>query len=221
MIHRTRIKMCGTTNIEDANAAVQLGVDVLGFIFTDKSPRFISSENAKEIVDELPPFLFKVGVFVNEVPQEIEEIVHYLGLNGVQLHGNEGPSFCENLSLSIPSCSIIKAFRVDEETSSSDFDRYNNVVDGFLLDTYVKGEKGGTGLTFDWSLLKRLNLKHAAIVAGGLTPDNIKKALEIASPFGVDVNSGVEHSPGKKNHTELMRFIENVVEFDRTKGTDD
>ncbi len=217
MIHRTRVKVCGTTNIEDAHAAVQLGVDALGFIFASKSPRFITPEDAKVIIDGLPPFLFKVGVFVNESKQEVEEIVHYLGLNGVQLHGNEDRLYCEDLALVVPSCSLIKAFRVGEHSSPSDFSSYNNVVDGFLLDTYVKGKDGGTGVTFDWSLLKRLNLLHPAIVAGGLNPDNIKEALGVANPFAVDVNSGIEHSPGMKDHLKLTRFVENVNEFDRLK----
>ncbi len=218
MNYRTRIKMCGTTTIEDANAAVQLGVDALGFIFAAKSPRYIIHKAAKQIIDELPPFLFKVGVFVNETQQEIEEVVQYLGLNGVQLHGNEDPGYCESLASSIPSCSVIKAFRVGEHSSSSDFAAYNHFVDGFLLDTYVKGVEGGTGVSFDWELLKKLHLMHPVILAGGLGPDNIKEALETASPFGVDVNSGVEFSPGVKDHARLVQFVENVVQYDRSRS---
>jgi phosphoribosylanthranilate isomerase len=215
MIRRTRIKVCGITNIEDANAAVQMGVDALGFIFTDKSPRYILPEKAKKIVEELPPFLFKVGVFVDENKQEIEEIVHYLGLNSVQLHGDEDPAFCQNLTLLMPSCSIIKAFRLGSHSKDADFMQYHKAVSGFLLDTYVKGTDGGTGVPFDWNVLKTLNIMFPFIVAGGLNPTNITEALTIATPFGVDVNSGVEHSPGMKDHVKMMRFVEKVVEFDR------
>lgn len=218
MIHRTRIKMCGTTNIEDAGIAVQLGVDALGFIFAGKSPRFITPEVAKDIINELPPFVFKVGVFVDEKLKDVEEIVHYLGLNCVQFHGSESPSYCEDFAFSNSSCTIIKAFRIGEQSSSSDFDRYNNnVIDGILLDTYVKGAKGGTGVTFDWSLLKIFNFRLPVILAGGLNPENIMEALETTTPLAVDVNSGVEHSPGMKNHIKLARFIENVAEFDSAR----
>lgn len=217
MTYRTRIKMCGTTTIEDAMVAVQLGIDALGFIFVKNTPRFISPEDANKIVKQLPPFLFRVGVFVNEDRQEVEEIVRCLGLNGIQLHGKEKPSYCEKLALSMPSCSLIKAFRVGEKSSPTDFVPYNDVVNGFLLDTYVQGKDGGTGLSFDWSVLPKLKLKLPAIVAGGLSPENIQEALTIARPFAVDVNSGIELSPGKKDHNKLKCFVEKVAQSDSTK----
>lgn len=217
MTYRTRIKMCGTTTIEDAMVAVQLGIDALGFIFVKNTPRFISPEDANKIVKQLPPFLFRVGVFVNDDRQEVEEIVRCLGLNGIQLHGKEKPSYCEKLALSMPSCSLIKAFRVGEKSSPTDFVPYNDVVNGFLLDTYVQGKDGGTGLSFDWSVLPKLKLKLPAIVAGGLSPENIQEALTIARPFAVDVNSGIELSPGKKDHNKLKCFVEKVAQSDSTK----
>lgn len=217
MTYRTRIKMCGTTTIEDAMVAVQLGIDALGFIFVKNTPRFISPEDANKIVKQLPPFLFRVGVFVNEDRQEVEEIVRCLGLNGIQLHGKEKPSYCEKLALSMPSCSLIKAFRVGEKSSPTDFVPYNDVVNGFLLDTYVQGKDGGTGLSFDWSVLPKLKLKLPAIVAGGLSSENIQEALTIARPFAVDVNSGIELSPGKKDHNKLKCFVEKVAQSDSTK----
>lgn len=216
MIRRTRIKMCGTTQQADAKKAVELGVDALGFIFVEQSPRYTAPEAALNITRVLPPFLFKIGVFVDAGIQEVQEIVHYLGLNGVQLHGKETPEYCEKIGESLPSCSRVKAFRVGEHTKKADFSPYASVVDGFLLDTYVKDIEGGTGMTFDWSLIANLKLQKPYILAGGLTPENISQALAIAKPFGVDVNSGVEHAPGQKDHALLERFIVHVTESDRS-----
>ncbi len=214
MYQRTRIKMCGTTSIEDAHKAVELGIDALGFIFVSTSQRFIAVEKAREITKSLPPFVNKVGVFVNEGSTEIEEIVDYLGLDAVQLHGDEGPDFCEKVVRAVPSCTVIKAFRVGEHSREDDFLPYYNCVSGFALDTYVKDQEGGTGVSFDWKILPRLNLQMPYILAGGLHSENIGEALQLASPYGVDVNSGVEISPGIKDHEKLQRFVERVTAFD-------
>jgi phosphoribosylanthranilate isomerase len=214
MYQRTRIKMCGTTNIEDAHTAVKLGVDALGFIFVNTSERFIAVEKAREITKSLPPFVSKVGVFINEGLTEIEEMVDYLGLDVVQLHGDEDPEFCEKIARSVPSCTVLKAFRVGGHSREEDFLPYNDCVNGFLLDTYVKGKEGGTGESFEWNILSKLNLQIPFILAGGLNPGNIDEALRIASPHGVDVNSGVEISPGIKDHEKLAQFVERVSAFD-------
>ena len=210
--------MCGTTNLADAEKAVALGVDALGFIFANKSPRYVSPEAAMEITQNLPPLLFKIGVFVDLEIQEVEEIVRYLGLNGVQLHGKESPEYCAQLKSSLPSCTRIKAFRVGEHTTHADFSFYEKVVNGYLLDTYVKDVEGGTGQIFDWSLIENLKLGKPYILAGGLNPENIGQALSITRPFGVDVNSGVESVPGKKDHDLLERFIVQISEIDRNKA---
>lgn len=212
---KTRIKMCGTTNIDDALKAVECGVDALGFIFVPESPRYITPEAAIGIVRQLPPLVFKIGVFVNESSQEVEEIVHYLGLNGVQLHGEEDPEYCENLGYTMPSCALIKAFRVGEHTTPSDFSPYNDVTNGFLLDTYEKDKAGGTGKSFNWQILESLSLQKPVILAGGLTPENIGDAIEAVVPYAVDVNSGIEHAPGVKDHIRLERFVHKVMEYDR------
>ncbi len=214
-IRRTRIKVCGTTNSADAIRAVECGVDALGFIFVEKSSRYISPQEAVKITSTLPPFLYKIGVFVDADMKEVFEIVHYLGLNGVQLHGKESPDYCEQLSISLPSCTQLKAFRVGEHSTPEEFTYYEKMVDGFLLDTYVKDIEGGTGLSFDWSLIEGLNLQKPYILAGGLNPDNISQALEITSPFAVDVNSGIELAPGRKDHALLQRFVYQVIECDR------
>lgn len=211
MMNRTRIKMCGTTRHEDAQFAVNLGIDAIGFIFVEKSPRYISPEEARQITEQLPPFVTRVGVFVDERLQDIEEIVDYLGLNGIQLHGGETPEFCRETVHELRSCAVLKAFRVGDSTVEADFMPYNESVHGFVLDTYVKDMEGGTGQSFDWHLLKKLNLKKPFVLAGGLCPDNIDQALEIASPFAVDVNSGVESTPGTKDHDLLRKFVNKVA----------
>lgn len=198
MHSRTRIKVCGITSAEDAKEAIRVGVDAIGFIFAEKSPRYITPEKAKEIVTELPPFVHFVGVFVDKDPVEIEEIIEYCDLSYVQLHGNEDPEYCHKLSQAATPCRVIKAFRVSSATEAEEFAAYEDSVTGFILDTYVKGQEGGTGQPFDWSIIESLNLKLPVILAGGLGPENIAEAIKRVKPFAVDVNSGVEESPGKK-----------------------
>lgn len=217
MYSKTKIKMCGTKNLEDALAAAKLGVDALGFIFADKSPRYLSPEEAGNIISELPPLIFKIGVFVDENLQEIDEIIHFLGLNGIQLHGNEPVDFCQEIARTNPSCAIFKAIRVGEETQPEIFAEYRDVVDGFVLDTYMKGVAGGTGKTFDWSLIEKLKIPKPFLLAGGLNPDNITDAIKQIQPYGVDVNSGVEHAPGVKDHIKLAQIINRVQIADTEK----
>lgn len=200
--------------MEDARRAIEVGVDALGFIFVPSSPRYIEPEKAREITGEIPPFITTVGVFVNEGIAEIEETVDYLGLTGIQLHGDEGPDFCKKVARALPSCAVMKAFRIGEHTKVTDLSQFNERVMGFVLDSYVKNQEGGTGISFDWRILARLNIQKPFVVAGGLSPENVQSALEIAKPYGVDVNSGIEQGPGVKNHEELERFIAQVRAFD-------
>jgi phosphoribosylanthranilate isomerase len=202
--------MCGTTNGEDARAAVQAGVDAIGFIFVEKSPRFIAVQKAREIIADLPPFVDPVGVFVDRDLQEMTEIAKEVGLSYLQLHGNEDPGYCLQAARMTGTCKVIKAFRVGEHSRPIDFVKYNNVVQGFLLDTYVKGQAGGTGATFDWQLVERLDLQRPVILAGGLKPENILEAIRAVRPYGVDVNSGVEISPGIKDQAGLCELIRRV-----------
>jgi len=202
--------MCGTTNSEDARAAVQAGVDALGFIFVERSPRFITVPKAKEIIAGLPPFVDPVGVFIDHDLKEMVEIARGIGLAYLQLHGKEDPDYCLHAARMAGPCKIIKAFRVGEKSEPVDFIKYNNVVKGFLLDTYVKGQAGGTGETFEWQLVERLNLQRPVILAGGLRPENIMEAIRAVKPYGVDVNSGIESSPGIKDHGRLYELIDQV-----------
>lgn len=211
---RTRVKMCGTTSDKDANKAVLCGVDALGFIFYEKSSRDVSPDTARDIIVDLPPLLDLVGVFVNRQITEVIEIVKYAGLNHVQLHGEESPDYCRKLSSELPSCNIMKAFRVGSTTTREEFSPYNDVVKGFLLDTYVKNELGGTGRVFDWNIVSGLKLQRPVILAGGLNPDNVAAAITTLRPYGIDINSGVETQPGKKDHSRLELLMDRVRRAD-------
>ncbi len=196
-----KIKICGITNNEDALRAVNLGVDALGFIFAE-SPRMITPEKVRPIIHGLPPFVKTVGVFVNEDLKKIKEIQSECGLDLVQLHGDESPEQCRNL---MPYS--IKSFRIKDETDIKGIDKYRGTVRAILLDTFQKGLAGGTGKTFDWSLaVKAKETGIPIVLAGGLGPENIKEAIATVKPYAVDVNSGIEEKPGKKDQ-ELMNDL--------------
>jgi phosphoribosylanthranilate isomerase len=198
-----RVKVCGITNAEDAQAAVQGGADALGFIFYPGSPRFIEPEAAAEIVREVPPFVATVAVFVDEAFENIQTILDRTRIGIAQLHGQERPDFCHRLR--VP---VIKAFRVQDERSLDALPDYRAAASAFLLDSYVPGQHGGTGARFNWNLAVQAKAFGAPIVlAGGLTVRNIADAVAKVSPYGVDVSSGVEVSPGRKDHLKLRDFI--------------
>jgi phosphoribosylanthranilate isomerase len=196
-----KIKICGITKYEDAKIAVSLGVDALGFIFFSKSPRCIHPLDAREIIRRLPPFVSKVGVFVDDDASTIMNIVNTTGIDTVQLHGNEPPSICEELPVT-----LIKAFPVGPGFDLSSFEKYT--VNGFLLDTWSDSQRGGTGRTFDWSIANNAMQKfHTIILAGGLGPTNIREALDSVHPYAVEFNSGVEIKPGVKNAHKMREAI--------------
>jgi phosphoribosylanthranilate isomerase len=196
----TRIKVCGITNLDDALLAVEWGADMLGFIFYAPSPRGVSREAAAEICRAVT--VEKVGVFVNETEANIRQTAEACGLTALQFHGDEPPSFCHRFSLK-----TIKAIRIRDETSLRQAAEYD--VDALLLDTYTASERGGTGKTFDWALaVKAQSLGKPIILSGGLTPDNVADAIRIVQPYAVDVASGVEREPGRKDPLKLRRFLE-------------
>ncbi|MBW2329121.1 MAG: phosphoribosylanthranilate isomerase [Deltaproteobacteria bacterium] len=207
---RIRIKMCGTTSLEDAMAAVDAGVDGLGFIFYEKSPRNVAPEVAQDIIGQLPPFVDTVGVFVDRDREEVEEIIRYCRLDYAQLHGQESAKYCERLTRIAAPCQVLKALRVGEHLQAEDIAPYNEHVKGFLLDTFQKDVMGGTGKSFDWSIIERLALEKTYILAGGLDVDNVLRAIEAVRPYAVDVNSGVEKSPGQKDHELIKAFVNRV-----------
>ena len=209
-MEKVKVKICGITDYKEASAAVDLGVDALGFIFA-ASPRQITPQKARAIISEIGPFVKTVGVFVNELPDVIRAVTHYCGLDLVQLHGNESPELCLSM---MPYA--IKALRIKDDSSSQASMAYNGKVRALLLDTYSKERAGGTGKTFDWKMAVKIKkLKIPIILSGGLGPSNIRQAIRTVEPYAVDVNSGVEERPGKKSPElmkELMRKIEMEIE---------
>ncbi len=200
-----KVKVCGITNREDAAMAIELGADALGFIFAP-SPRQITPEKAGNIIWSLPPFVKKVGVFVNEAPAEIRRIRQVCGLDLVQLHGDEPPAICAEF---MPYA--IKAFRLKDESTLQAIKPYRENVTAFLFDTYTKDKRGGTGMICNWDLAsKGKKLGIPIILAGGLTPSNVQAAVTAVRPYAIDVNSGVEQSPGKKSPDLLKTLMENV-----------
>lgn len=196
----TKIKICGITNLDDALASVEFGADAIGFIFVPNTPRYIEPAKAAEIIARLPPFVTTVGLFVNDSQEHIKQVADQCKLNILQLHGQEPPDFCLQFNRK-----IIKAFRVKDEESLTDLPKYT--VSAYLLDPYVKGAMGGTGVTFDWRLALEAKKYGLVILAGGLNPANVTKAIQQVHPYGVDVSSGVEAKPGKKDHSKLKDFI--------------
>ncbi len=199
----TRVKICGITNSEDALAAIELGADALGFVFA-KSPRQVTKEQARDIIERLPPFVSPVGVFVDEQVDTMKEICNFCHIHTVQLHGNEDPLYLRSLE----GYKIIKAFRIGEEDDLKSLANYK--PHAFLLDSYVKGVMGGTGVPFKWEIASQAHKYVAIILSGGLTPENVREAIHIVKPYGVDVSSGVESSPGKKDKVLMKRFIMNA-----------
>jgi phosphoribosylanthranilate isomerase len=203
-----RVKICGITNYDDAAMAASLGADALGFIFASVSPRNIKPAVAKQIITRLPPFIKTVGVFVNEDIDKIKDIAGYCGLDAVQLHGDETPEICEAL---MPRA--IKAIRVKDDFNASHLLLYRGKVRAFLLDTYSEKVAGGTGKRFNWDRAVDINsLGIPIILAGGLTTSNIVEAINKVKPYGVDINSGIEKSPGIKDHTLMKELFLNIGE---------
>ena len=195
---QVKVKVCGMTSLEDALMAVGFGADAVGFVFYRKSPRFVTEKLVKSIV--LPPFVNKVGVFVNETAERINRIADACRLDTIQLHGDESPAFCRKLRRR-----VVKAIRLRDAQSLELLPRYE--VDGFLLDAYAEKIPGGTGLTCDWRLAQRARKFGPVILAGGLNPGNVEDAVNQVQPYGVDVCSGVEKSPGKKDRAKVRDFI--------------
>ena len=196
-----RVKICGITNLDDALAAVEAGADALGFVFA-QSPRRVSPEKAREITCILPPFVCKVGVFVDDDLYKVAQVQDFCGLNYVQLHGEEDVIDAQVLGLK-----VIKSFAMGKGRIPK-ADEYPGAA--LLLDTYVPGLAGGSGKTFDWSLAAPLAAQRPVILAGGLNPDNVASAIETVKPFAVDVSSGVEKNPGRKDHERVSEFIKNA-----------
>jgi len=205
----TRVKICGITRLEDALLAQESGADALGFIFYSKSKRYIDPEKAADIISRLNPFIMKVGVFVNENVSGINNISDQCGLTHVQLHGGESPNIVSRINRS-----IIKAINFSQNLVS-DIALWQGR--DILIDSGSKEIPGGTGKTLPWEALQALKLQHPFILAGGLSPDNIEKALAMLSPAAVDISSGVESAPGIKDPELVKQFIEKVKGSKKTQ----
>jgi phosphoribosylanthranilate isomerase len=196
-----KVKICGITSVEDAEEAVEAGADALGLMFYPGSPRHISVELAQTIERRLPPFIIRVGVFADPAPEDVISAMHKCGLNLLQFHGHETPEFCRQFGMM-----TMKAFRIRDAASLREIPNYQ--TDAFLLDSYVEGKAGGTGATFNWELaVEAGKFGKPIFLAGGLMPENVADAVRTVHPFGVDVSSGVEQSPGKKDPKKMRDFI--------------
>jgi len=206
-----RVKICGITNTADANAAIDAGADQLGFNFYPKSPRQISAAEAAKIRPQLPGKVKAVGIFVNATAAEVTATQKLLKLDAAQLHGDETPEQAAEIARSLP---VIKAFRIDSDFPLDTLDEYPGAF-AYLLDAADTGQYGGTGRTTDWDVARRAALEHRIILAGGLKVENVAAAIRIVRPYGVDVASGVESKPGKKDHGRLREFIQEVRRAER------
>lgn len=201
-----RVKICGITSIDDASKAVAFGADAIGVVFAD-SPRRIDILTAGQIIQSLPPFVTAVGLFVNEDPSNIITTVRALSIDVVQLHGDESPETVQEIA---NHCRVIKALRIRSEDDFKVAEAYAPFVSAYLFDAYVPGIYGGTGQSFNWNVLKSDKfdiLSKPWILAGGLTPDNVSEAVALRKPYAVDVSSGVESEPGKKDRHKIKQFM--------------
>jgi phosphoribosylanthranilate isomerase len=202
-----KVKVCGITNAEDALAAVEAGADALGFIFYEKSPRYVVPAVAASIIAELPPLVTPVGVFVNEGLATVRSIMDTCGLAMAQLHGDENVSYCRELARP-----AMKSIRLKDRGSLLALAEYQGRggVRGFVLDTFSELAYGGTGQITDWGLAADVAKSTPILLAGGLTADNVTEAIRTVRPYGVDVSSGVESTPGKKDHAKMRMFVDAV-----------
>ncbi|WP_414039503.1 phosphoribosylanthranilate isomerase [Acidithiobacillus sp. M4-SHS-6] len=195
-----RVKICGITQVDDAKAAARLGADAIGLVFYEKSPRAVTISQAQMMLQALPPFVSSVGLFVNADPAHVEQVLEHCPLDILQFHGDESPEFCRRFGRP-----YLKVLRVSGETDlRRPVDDYAD-AQGLLLDCAVPGQWGGSGRSFAWWALPELG--KPLILAGGLHADNIREAVRVAQPYGVDVSSGVERSPGSKDHDKMAEFM--------------
>jgi len=206
-----RVKICGITSAADAQAAIEAGANLLGFNFYEKSPRHIAEDQAAEIRARLPKKIKAVGIFVNRLPADVIALRSSLELDAVQLHGDESPETVAEIAPVVP---VIKAFRVEPEFPLTTLDKYARAF-AFLFDAAHTDQYGGTGRTTDWDVARRASSSRRIILAGGLKVENVAAAVRIVRPYGIDVASGVETSPGKKDHGLLREFIQEVRRAER------
>ncbi len=192
-------KVCGITNISDALFSIKCGASALGFVFYKKSERYISYNDAFDVIKYLPPGTAKIGVYVNEGAKMVNDSSKKLNLDYVQLHGDESATFCKDINFP-----IIKAFRIKDDSFKSQVLKYN--VSVFLFDTFTKKDYGGTGKIFNWELIKQ-GFQRPFIHSGGLNINNVLDAINVTNPDAIDISSGLEDYPGKKDHEKIFEFF--------------
>ncbi|MBW8017184.1 MAG: phosphoribosylanthranilate isomerase [Planctomycetes bacterium] len=198
-----KVKICGITNVEDALAAIEMGADLLGFNFYPQSKRYVTGEQARQIINKLPTFVDTAGIFVNAAGEHVREVAKLCFLNWVQIHGDETPEYCD--ALRWISSKVMKAIRIKD---AADIEKANTFyTDAVLLDAFHPEEYGGTGQKFDWNLIRRLQTR--VFLAGGITPENAVEAVEVGA-YGIDICSGIESSPGKKDHEKMQKLFDNI-----------
>lgn len=205
-----RVKICGITKPEQGRAIAELGATALGFICVSASPRYVTPEQIRAVVQQLPNAVDRIGVFANAAIADIGRIVAEGGLNAVQLHGSESPDFCRQLRRELPDVELLKALKVRTPENLQQAEIYADCIDTLLLDAYHPQLLGGTGKTLDWVALRQFRSPCPWFLAGGLTPENILDALKELQPNGIDLSSGVERSPGDKDLERVTRLVETV-----------
>jgi phosphoribosylanthranilate isomerase len=205
-----RVKICGITQPQQSVAIASLGATALGFICVPTSPRYVTTLQICASVAQLPENIDRIGVFANASIPEISQTVVDSGLTGVQLHGDEPPEFCSQLRQSLTNIEIIKALRISSLEDLDTAANYSKYIDTLLLDAYHPQQLGGTGQTLDWKILEQFSPSCPWFLAGGLTPDNIVEALNQVNPSGIDLSSGVEHSPGDKDLDKVAKLFEKL-----------
>ena len=204
---RTRVKICGITRCEDAQLAVDAGVDAIGLVFYEKSPRFVSNEIAAEISQLVPAFVSRVALFKDADKQAVEAVLQAVEIDLIQFHGSETPDFCQQFALPYIKAVGVKGTEHDADFLRNSAESYRSAK-ALLLDGHAPGEAGGTGESFDWASIARI--EKPVVLAGGLTPENVAQAIALVQPFAVDVSSGVESAPGIKDKEKVAAFMKQV-----------
>ena len=208
-----RVKICGIKQPDQGKAIAIAGATALGFICVPNTPRYVTKQQIRAVVEQLPKQIDQIGVFANSSVEEICQIVEFAGLTGVQLHGDESPEFCHQLRSMLPGIEIIKALRIKNSQALEQVEIYFSSVDTLLLDAYNPQMLGGTGATLDWKTLQQFQPGCPWLLAGGLTPDNVLDALKQVNPNGIDLSSGVERAPGDKDLDKVAKLFEKLGQF--------
>ena len=208
-----RVKICGIKQPEQGKAIAIAGATALGFICVPNTPRYVTKQQIRAVVEQLPKQIDRIGVFADTSVEEICQIVEFAGLTGVQLHGDESPEFCHQLRSMLPDIEIIKALRIKNSQALEQVQIYFSSVDTLLLDAYNPQMLGGTGATLDWKTLQQFQPGCPWLLAGGLTPDNVLDALKQVNPNGIDLSSGVERAPGDKDLDKVAKLFEKLGQF--------